>query len=497
MSNIHLDRFIQSLSPKEIRVIEDHISSISALSGNPDESKQLKYFRHVLESKGKEINPKEISSVGSSNLSSLKYHLSEKIYDGLLLSKHIQNEELFSEREQVLFSLKKKILLIKILYRTLNQGRTETIDILLQETIKEARENEIYDVLAEALTIQKYFKSIRLGKQEFEKLTVEADNAYSCERAVQNANDFYYRLIIDNSFIKSLSKLELDKHIDNSIKQMEHDYNKYKCQEVNYYLHIMQIVKFERQKNYLKSIEHCNKLVAFLKKSTIVNSKVRLGFASNNLSQYKTFIGKYDEAIKDSQNAQKYFITNSFNFLSSKEQEFYAYFYGGYYDKAKKCNDDLIDHSLSDVGQFRKSKFVYYQACILFSEGEFKEALGLLSKSQEIEKDKARWNISLRILIILTFIELSKINEASNALESLRKYIERASKESEVSERDKLIVKLLRIMEKDGFEYVYNNPNINSLHKTLSEKNKPVSWEHYSSELIPFNAWLENRKKSR
>lgn len=495
MSNIHIDRFIQSLSPKEIRVIEDHISNVTALSGNPDESKQLKYFRHILYCKGKNIDQKDlIEVVGSSNLSSLKYHLTEKIYDALLLSKHIQNEDFFSEREQIVFALKKKILLVKILYRTLNQGRSETIDFLLNETIKTSEENEVFDVLVEALTTQKYFKSIRLGQSEFDKINLKIDQAFLCLHAVQNANDFYYRLIIDNSFTKSLSKSEYDEHIDNSIAQMESDFKKYKCQEINHYLYLLQTVKFERQHNYLKSIEYCNKSIAFLKNSKVANSKSRIGFALNNLSQYKTFISKYNEAVKDAQNAQKYFIHNSFNYLSAKEQEFYANFYGNNYQKAKKCTEEMFEHSLADTGQFRKSKFVYYQACIHFANSEYRETLNLLNKSLDIEKDKTRWNISLRILNIMNYIELLKLNEASNSLESLRKYVERASKENEVSQRDLLIVKLLRMIEKDGFQYSKENKETVSILKKLSEKNTSFSWAHYTSELIPFHIWLEKIK---
>lgn len=495
MSNIHLDRFIQSLSPKEIRVIEDHISSISALSGNPDESKQLKYFRHVLESKGKEINPKEISSVGSSNLSSLKYHLSEKMYDALILTKHLQDENIFNLHDQIIFYLKKKILLAKTLLRTQNQGRTETIDVLLSEIIKQAKENEVYDVLVEALTTQKYFKGIRHGIKDFDYINQEINFYDYCSKANSFSNDCYYKLILNNEFINSLSTSERLKHLEVSIHKMKEDFSKTKSQQINYYLHLLQLEVFQQQKNFSLATSHCKKLIVLLKKNKVIYRKDRLGIALINLCHFNVFAGKYQEGAKNALAGQKYYLHNSFNFIIAKEQELYAYFYGGIYKKASSCAEELLEHSLSDTGEFRKSKFVYYQACIFFATKQYKEALQLLNKSLEIEKDKARWNVSLRILNIMIYIELNKINEASRSLESLRKYMERTTKEDNIKPRDILIVKLLRELEKDGFEFLSKNSNVANAFKQLSSS-KEYAWEHYTSELIPFHHWLETKKRN-
>jgi len=121
--------------------------------------------------------------------------------------------------------------------------------------------------------------------------------------------------------------------------------------------------------------------------------------------------------------------------------------------------------------------------------------LDYLKISLEIEQDKTRWNISLRILSIMLFIELYKHNETEHALESLRKYMERATKNDEISPRDILIVKTLRELEKDNFEFRSKNTTITKMLNDLSAKDTPLSWEHYSSELIPFHKWLEAKKK--
>lgn len=499
MAAVHIVKFIQSLNAKEIQVIDDHIQSIYLLSGsNAEESKQLKLFRFITLNNEREISDAELTKhVSTSNLSSLKYLLTEKIYDALLLNKHIENKTVFNPREQIVFGLKKKILLIKCLHRTLNQGRIETVIFLLAETIKISKENEVYDVLIESLILQKQLRGIRSGVSEYELINKEILFYESCFKAIQTAQDAFYRLTLNKEFVNSLSNKDLEKHLRISINQMEIDYKKTKSQEVNYYKHMLQIALFEHEKNFKEAISYCKKLLTLVKKSTVLYSKDRIGFAMGNLSLFNVLMGNYKEAALNAKNAQQFHIHNSFNHLTLKEQEFFSCFYGNNYKEAIKCTEEMLQHSLSDTGGYRKSKFIYYQACVLFATNQFKEALQLLNKSLEIEKDKTGWNIALRILNILVFIELNKINEASRALEALRKYMERLTKSDDVKTRDILIIKLLREIEKDGFKL--NNQNVSAVKmlKELSEKNKPNSWNYYTPELIPFHEWVKGTAGKR
>jgi tetratricopeptide (TPR) repeat protein len=499
MAAIHIVKFIQSLNEREIQVIEDHIKSIYLLSGsNANESKQLKLFQFIASNNKRVLTDPELSKhVATPNLASLKYLLSEKIYDALLLNKYIEDKTVFNYREQMVLTLKKKILLIKTLSRTLNQGRTETVNFLLAETIKLAKENEIYDVLIEALILQKYLKGLRIGIIEFENINTEITFYEYCLKSVQNANDAFFRLIINKELIKSLTEKELEKHLRMSIAQMEIDFKKTKSQEVNYYMHILKIALFEHEKNFKQAIIYCKKTLLMVKKSTVQYSKDRIGFAFGNLSIFNVFVGNYKEAALNAKNAQQFHISNSFNHLMLKEQEFYAHWYSGNYKESIKCTEEMLEHSMADSGGYRKSKFIYYQACVLFATKQFKEALQLLNKSLEIEKDKTGWNIALRTLNILVFIELSKINEASRALEALRKYMERLTKSDEVKERDVLIIRLLREIEKDGFRLNLKNATAVKMLKELSEKNKPTSWNYYTPELIPFHEWVKETAPKR
>ncbi len=492
MAKSHIINFIQSLSTDEIKVAEDYLfKSFSTAKTNLEESKEIKLFKYILNNREKDISDSEISeTTGTTHPSSLKTRLYEKVTEALTLDKHIFNTELFVENDQVIFKLKKRLLIFRILNRNINQKRFETLNQIINDIIIEGKEFEVYDLLIEALNARKYLIGLRSGLSEFEKINREVQFFDMCNKAVFNASDNYHRLILNTEFIKTLSQKEVDDHIAASIKQMEADYKLTNSQQVNYYLHIMRFALSERKKEYVKAIENCNKLISIIEKNKVVYRRERMGFALDNLCQFKIFTGKYAEAVKEAQKAQEYYNPNSINYIVSKEQEFYAYFYGAKYAQALNCIDTLIEHPTDDTGEFRKSKFIFYHAYVLFADKKYKEALQVLNKSLEIEKDKTRWNLSVRILNIMAFIQLEKLEEASRSLESLRKYVERTTKSEEIKSRDLLIIKILREMERDAFQYNPKNTIIAKLLKDLSEKNTPNSWEFYSSELIPFQNWI-------
>jgi len=496
MANPHLITFIQSLSPIEVRLVEDHLNKTQALvDPQKEEAMEVKLFKYLVTHKKDNVTDEQIIiETATKRVSDLKNNLFNKVLEALTLDKYITNTSLVNENDIIIFSLKKKLLACKVSIRIVNEGKTEAIHELLNDIINKAKEYELYDIIVEALILKKYFKGIRFGLKDFDKINEEVKFYEYCVQATFGAADKYYRLILDNDFIKTLSNAEVSMHITNSIKEMEIDYKKTKSEQVNYYLHIFRFALFERQKNYAKAIEQCNKLISILEKNKAIYRKERMGSAFTNLSSFKIQLGNYAAAVKEARHAQKYYQENSLNYAISKEQEFYANFCNENYSDANKCVVELLNHSTIDTGEFRKSKFIYYQVCTLFAQKNFSGALRLLNEALEIEKDKSRWNVSIRILTIMIFIELNKINEAFTSIESLRKHVERTGKTDGISERDILIVKLLRELEKEGFEYSEKNANASKMLKQLSDKDSKTAWQHYSSELIKFHEWLESKK---
>ncbi|MBL0328990.1 MAG: hypothetical protein IPP64_06150 [Bacteroidetes bacterium] len=482
MPSPYIEDLLSNLNLSEKKSISHFFSN----KGNSDELLVRKYIEVSTIPNSEPIN-KKINYT-------LKSRAFESITDILTSNYHIQNKENFASHDQILLRLKKKILLARILSKNLNQGKTAPFKTILNSIITEAEKNEVYEVLIEALLLKKYYFALKEGVHQFQKLDEKISYYEMCQKRAYFANDCYFKIIFNNNLLKIKNDRLFHNYILRSIRQLKLDYQKYKSQQINYYLHIILMYYFEKQKKYVLSAKYCKLLLNIVKNSPIVYREERLGNILINLSQYRTFTENYNEAVKYAKESQKHYLENSNNYLTSKDQEFTIYFYHKKYEKATECMKELLTHKLIDSGQFNRAKYIYYQSALLFAQKQYKQSYALLNKSLEIEKDKSRWNISLRITNIMLCIELNKINEASRLLESLRKYVERHEKTSEIKQRDLLIVRTLRELEKDGFNYDIKNKEVTKMIKILSQKDKPTSWEHYSPELIPFHEWLEGKK---
>lgn len=483
MPSPYIEELLSNLNSSEKKSIHYHYS-IKNASEDLLAKKYIEATTNGINSSNKPINVNY----------TLKSRALESIVEILISNYHIQNKENFSSHDQVILRLKKKMLFLRVLSKSLNQPKTPPFKTILNSTISEAKKNEVYEVLIEASLLKKYTFALKVGAVELKKMEKAIAHYELCQKRIYNASDCFYKIVINSNLLKFKNDKSFHSYILRAIRVLKKDYQKYKSEQINYYLHYILMFYYERQKKYSLSAKYCKTLYLIVKNSPIVYREERLGFALINLSQYKTFTENYNEAAKYAKEAQKHYLENSNNYIISKEQEFNIYFYHKKYSKAFECMKELEMRKVIDSGIFTKSKYIYYQSALLFAQKQYKQSYALLNKSLEIEKDKSRWNISLRITNIMLCIELNKINEASRLLESLRKYVERHEKTSEIKQRDLLIVRTLRELEKDGFNYDTKNKEVTKMIKILSQKDKPTSWEHYSPELIPFHEWLECKK---
>ncbi len=484
---------IKHLSQQEQIIVNEYLKKFKPIGLNKKNEYKEELLFQIL-SKEKNVSDAELSKrLEVKRIDMLKSNLYTKIIEALTQDRFISNGELFSKNDQTVFKLKKQLLAIRILYRNLTRDKTNSILKLLDELIKNAIKNEVYEITIEALQLKKYTTGIRFGIKEFEKIDSEIEFYKLTQTALYKATDEYSKLALNNEFQKKYTEKELDSQLSSAIKRTQSDFKNTKSNQIYYFLQLLILAQLERKKEYKKAINHSIAFIKYIKNCDIVFRKERIGFMWDNVSQFKVYLGDYKGAAIDAQKAQEYYLKNSFHSLVSIEQEFYAHFYNKNIAKALFCIELMQEHPFSDSGQFRKSKFTYYKACVMFELKQFQQAWNQLKNTLEIETDKTRWNISLRILNIILFVELKKINEASRALEALRKHIERTKIDEKITKRDQLIVTTLREFEKDGFQLNHKKNVMNNFINLLSTPNDEVSWTHYSTELIPFHKWIQSQ----
>ena len=455
---------------------------------NGEESKTLEVFEAM--HAGKEINYKNTAA-----LNKIKSRIFEKSLDGLMMDEQYIAGH-FSDTDRMYIKLQKQLLQCKLLRRNKGLSKKNVIQHLYNQIINDSKKLEFYILLQEALFLKKYdLAQQKNGIHALEKINIDIAFFDSCEKAVTNAMDHYFRIVMNGDFLQAYSQKETDIYIQKAIKQINLNYKKTGSQNVNYYLHIMQFAWCERQKKYSEAIHWCTSLIKLMQANKSIYRPERMGFVCDNLSMYYVYLSKFSEASKHVQKARKYFPADSFNNLIRTQQEFEVHFYAKKYTKASNCMKMLLKQSSTIIGEFRHAKYTYFKACLLFAQRKYKQALALLINPLTIEKDKERWNIAIRILITLIHIELGKPTEASRAVEALRKYIDRNKLNEKIRPRDLLIIQTLREMEKTNFEEFAQNSFVKKALRQLGTKNKNVSWEYYSAEMVPFHDWLLSKIK--
>ncbi|MBN8697055.1 MAG: hypothetical protein J0L87_11035 [Bacteroidetes bacterium] len=486
---------VKFLSKDEQEIVLSYLNTIKPIGLNKKKNyKEKELFELFNKPEAHSLTQQELrKKLKIDRIDMLKSNLFTKVVEAITFEKHINNQKIFSRNDSIIFSLKKEMLAIRILYRNITKNKSEPLFAWLENLIHKAIEHEVYDVVIEALLLKKYSISLRKGIKEFDKINSKIEHFRYCNTALYNATDDYTKLILNNEFQEHYSLEEIKTLLKSAIIRLEKDYKSTGSEQINYYLQILLLANYEKEKKYRNAIAQCKKIIALLKKNSIIFRQERVGFVLDHMSQFQVYISEYSKAAISALKAQSYYLENSFFTLVSKEQEFYAHFYDGNLIKANICTNILLNHPLADTGEFRKAKFIYYKACILFEEKEYATAWKILKNNLEIEKDKNRWNISLRILCIQLFIELKKLDEATRGIEALRKHISRQSKNNTIRERDHIILNCLKELEKNGYNFNAKNFRLKILLKELTGERKKNHWEHYSHELVKFHTWLESK----
>jgi hypothetical protein len=493
---MNLYQFIKKLSPEEAKLVRKQFK-LNQKSNENQFAQESSLFERILESGETTIDDDYFlggvfSNLNDSAFSKIKSKLFYKILDAFSGDAFLMRDDLIEPHERINMQVKKKLLQLKTLRFKMNTAPFDVIQHLLNEVIETSREYEMYDSLVEALTFKKRLIQIRSNYKEFEKINHEISYFQECSNILQTASDAFNTIVSNQNLISHFTEEEMNTYIETKIRELEANAYTTVSIYVQYYYKILKLVQYERKKMYSECIDVCLDVLNMLNRSKAISRKERFGFVYDNLGQYWLLQRNFSGAIDSFRSAQKNYVTKSFAYMISKEQEFYASFYGKQYGECQKILEILLAHDKRDSGEIRYDKFLYYASCLDFVTGKFKEALRISNLGLQITRDKSRWEIGMRYIKILCLIEMEDYHEAGQAIDSLRKQIKRLNSSGQLEKRDSIIYKSLRQYEKEGFGKVAS-PRLSYLMKRLSKKNVPWSWKFYSHELIPVQQWLKKR----
>ncbi|HET7817704.1 MAG TPA: hypothetical protein VFL70_00200, partial [Bacteroidia bacterium] len=316
------------------------------------------------------------------------------------------------------------------------------------------------------------------------------------QEAFIKAEQYYQNLIMLYDYNGKCDKKKVNTFLIAIIAEVGKDYEQTQSPIISYYLKIFEMDHYQLHENHVKAKDTCLELLDIVRYNKSVYRKERVGIVYDHLSRCEYYLENYKQAAEWAKEAHKYFNRGSDNYCVALEQEFYALLAMEDYDKAKEAADKMrTGAAKEELGAFRHAKYNFLFANALFKGGRYKEVITLLSQGLEISKDKAGWEIGIRVLGIMACLELERFNEAAFSIERLRKFIAFTEKKTPVSVRDKTIGSLLQALEKQAFAFTSLSAKAGKYLELLSSKEKEYCWEPFTHEVIPFHEWLKSKCK--
>lgn len=488
---------IKSLTKGEWQSFRNYLSCFS--SHNPAEIKQLQLAQLLWNSEN--CPPEKFCCVKifgikkSTSFDALKSRLKEKILDFLLTDISCDKQKELDEADYFIIKAKKRSAQFTQLFYS--KKRIPLLYELLDEIIHLAKEYEQYSMLVDSLRFKKSIVSSKNKKKDFEKVSEEMDKAMLFGTIYNKAEHYYNELMMIGDLSSKQDKQKATVFLEGLLKEVREGFTLTNSPIVHYYLKNLEMGYFQLQGDHLQARSTCLELLNIVRNNKSVYRRQRVGVVYDNLSRCEFYLGNFKEAAISAREGQKHFNEGSENFCIALEQEFYALFAMQQYAEsiaiAKKM---MASATRKELGEFRFSKYNYLLANALFKLGKYKDAYQLLSQERGLSKDKAGWETGARILSIMTLIEMLKLNEASSAIGSLRKFIDYTQKTTPVSERDKTILALLIGAERKGFMFSLLNGKTQDHMSSLSSSDENTRWEPFTHELIPFHEWFGGKLKT-
>ncbi|MFL5754045.1 MAG: hypothetical protein ACJ76F_11605 [Bacteroidia bacterium] len=495
MSIIELHTLLNGLKTEEINSVR--FSFCKSFRIEKEEAAAEKLFEYLVENQGAELDDELISKhiYGENKpdtLKKLKSRLFYRILDTFTSDAFLLKEGVFDLVDKQSVRIRKKLLQFRVLYRKKNGTDKSVLFHILSEIIKEAKEYELYDVVAEALSLKKYLNVLRKGGEELKEMNSQIRQYQDAYNAVMRAGDAYFDLVSNQDIIKNYTAEEVDKLVNSYLKELEEDYNINQSITILYYSKQIQLAFLQRTQKHQATIDVCLDMINLLNKHKCIYRTERMAAIYSNISKCLVFTGDFQNAAENAEKARNFYNSRNINYVVTREQEFYAYFYGEKYDTANLIIDELITLPIVNSGEFRQDKFQFFKACIYFQQGQFKDALNICNQWLELSRDKGRWDIGTRYLRIMCLVELQLLDQAYSSVEALRKIMSR--NKADLSGRDELIYKSLNEFSRASFGPVCNSKLLRLI-EDLSQTDSKSAWSYYSHELVPFHEWLKTKLK--
>jgi hypothetical protein len=424
----------------------------------------------------------------------LIYRLYHKALDSLLIDInlnriHEQSDKLTAMQIQV-----KKMLLQFSILRTSATGRQVGYSLL----VKAERMSYQYEFFAsriEALGQLKAYSTAKDRSSSYADWDKKMQETEEMRKAYLRAFDWFNRYQELYSYQGNLSPQKHVEFLKEAIAALDTDYKVYKSPTSAYFLGVLETAYYEQKKQFNLAINKCKEVLGLLEQYDSIRTQMRIAVQYSNISIMEFQLGRLSEALRYNELSISVSPRDSPDMIHKLRQKAEILFHMQDYVNALTIIDSLYPGN-QNVNTLDKAILHILRAAVLFEMGEFKSASQIFGEKFALSGDKGGWELSVRMLRIMTLTELDKKDEAETALQNLVRFSQRNVHSFEITQRNRILIKLFIQLGKAGFSIDELGPQGIKLIDELSQK-PDLAWRYGTAELIETERWFRSKLRKK
>jgi hypothetical protein len=481
------------LTKKEISALKSYLRS-NRLGAQEETIKTLQLLKLIIDDTHYSSKRIQNEIYGRENylaFNKLTNRLKESIYEVLIWDINLKDSRTYQLRNQVYFELKKRLIKCEILYL---RGITIELEKQFEYVISESKKFDLYDCVLEGLNLKRRFIGFRFKSEIYEELKNEIEFYEKCRVKTIEARYIYNNIVSKPDFKNSIAYLD---ELELAINVLKADFIITDSAYIGFYYFLILAEYHQNSFQYLKARNTLMILKQLVESRPALFTKYTIGHVTANLLNNELFLYNFDKALIYLDAAKKYLSNTKANAEILLELEFLIAFYSNNLDSSLKIIENLYYTSSKTELLFYLNKRIFYLATIKSLFDDFNQSNALLKEIKRFDKRKEGWNLGVRLLTIINFIELEKYDVADLRIASMQKHISRIIVKQNVSKRNLVILRMLLLLRRHGYDFKKTLKAGHRIMSQLESNDREYRWQIKSPEMIIFHEWFRSKAELR
>ncbi len=474
---------VSKLTPDEKATIRIYLSVFNKKGKVPTSRSVILFDRLLNYKEGETESDIEQSVYKTSNsiaFDRLILRLRHKILEALIIDINVDREGMYPEPTKVKIEVRKNLTQAQIL---LERGSREIAGDIFEKVADQCEKYELYEELLSALRSLIRLRTLDSGEKKIKQLIRKYEQIERYKSAVIKAEINYHRVISQSDF-RSEPVIRIN-WLRGILDNLSADLKKQSVQ-IGYFYFYIETHYYQLQRDYKNARKALLNIQRLIANNVVMKIPAVMGGILLNLADNDLYLTQFERSYTDAEKGLEFFKKDNFNYELGIELMFYAKFYEGEYEIALNTILQLFPEH-QPTSNFRKGKRTFLLANCFFMLEDYQSALRHLNLLNPIETDKEGWRIGIKLLVILTFIELKRFDEAALRIDDFRRVVAQVQIKSH---RAKMISQILQSLAYSGYDFKTTYKAEKSFIEMLEEKSGALSWQIKSNEMAIFPQWF-------